>query len=111
MGVSRNKDGANWLVYVKMLVYTKTHVVVPSFLFTVATATRVILMLLTFLRFTSFLSFCINLEQGLHEGPTLIALKLLVGLLELGGLTCGLPVGLTILVKNTPLQPQEASLR
>ena len=81
-----------------MLVYTKTRVVAPSSLFTVGTATRVILMIFAFLGLTGFLGFCISLNHGLHEGHTLVAPKLLVGLLGLVGLTCGCPRGLTILV-------------
>jgi hypothetical protein len=55
-------------------------------------------MFLTFLGLTSFLGFRISLEHGLHEGHILFAPKLLVGLLGLGGLTCGRPEGLTILI-------------
>ncbi len=55
-------------------------------------------MLPAFFGLKSFLGFHINLEHGLHEGHTLIAPKLLVGLLGLGGLTCGCTKSLTILV-------------
>jgi hypothetical protein len=49
-----------------------------------------------FLRLTSFLlPFSISLEHGLHEGHALIAPRLLVGLLGLGGLTCCCLEGLT----------------
>ena len=71
-----------------MLVYTKICVAEPSFLFTVGTVSRVIVMLLTFLRLTSFLSLYIGLEHGLHKGHAFVASKLLVGLLRLRGLTC-----------------------
>jgi hypothetical protein len=93
MGVSRHIDSTNWLIIFKTLVYTKTCVITPSSLFTVgtATATRVILTLLMFLGLTSFLGFCISLKHGLHEGHTLIALKLFVGLLGLGGLPVAAP--------------------
>jgi hypothetical protein len=57
-----------------MLVYTKSRVIVPSFLFTVGTVTRVIVMFLTIVRLTGFLLvFYISLEHGLHEGHALIA--------------------------------------
>ncbi len=81
-----------------MLIYKITHVVAPCSLFTVGTSTRVILMLLVLFGLTSFLCFCISLKHGLHEGHTLIAPKLLVGLLGLRRLTCGCTKGLTILV-------------
>jgi hypothetical protein len=81
-----------------MLVYTKTHVVTPNFLFTVGAVTRVILIFPMFCRLTSFLGSCISFKHGLHKGHTLIAPKLLVGLHGLGGLTCGRPMGLTIFV-------------
>jgi hypothetical protein len=80
-----------------MLVYTKTHAVAPNFLFTGGTVTRVIVMLPTFLRHTSFLSLYIGHENGLHEGHTLFAPKLLLGLLGLKGLTCFCCEGLPLL--------------
>jgi hypothetical protein len=71
-----------------MLVYTKSRVAVPSFLFTIGTVTGVIVTFLTFLRLTGFLlDFYMSLEHGLHEGHALIAPRLLVGLLGLRGLT------------------------
>jgi hypothetical protein len=70
-----------------MLVYTKTHVAGPSYLITVGTSTRVIGVLLALLGLSSFLSLYIALKQGLHEGHTLIAPKLLVGFFGLRGLT------------------------
>jgi hypothetical protein len=88
-----------------MLVYTKSCVTLPSFLFTVGTVTGVIVMLLALLRLTSFcLAFCISLKHGLHEGHALIAPRLLVGLLELRGLTCCCLKGLTIAVIATAVQ-------
>jgi hypothetical protein len=87
-----------------MLVYTKSCVAVPSFLFTVRTVTGVITALLALLRLTGFLlAFCISLEHGLHKGHALIVPKLLVGLLGLRGLTCCLE-GLTIAVIATAVQ-------
>jgi hypothetical protein len=87
-----------------MLVYTKTRVVAPSFLFTVRTATGVIVTLLTLLRLTSFLSLYIDLNHGLHEGYTHIIPKVLVGLLGLRGLTCFYHKGLTIVVIAAAVQ-------
>ena len=70
-----------------MLVYTKTRVAVPSFLFTVGTVTGVIVALLALFRLSGFLlAFCISLEHGLHKSHALIASKLLVGLLGLSRL-------------------------
>jgi hypothetical protein len=67
-----------------MLVYTKSRVAVPSFLFTVGTVTGVIIMFLIFLRLASFLlAFHISLKHGLHESHALIAPRLLVGLIGL----------------------------
>jgi hypothetical protein len=81
------------------LVYNKSHVAVPSFLFTVRTVTGVIVTFLTFLRLTGFLlAFHPSLEHGLHEGHALIAPRLLVGLLGLRGLTCCCLEGLTFAV-------------
>jgi hypothetical protein len=72
-----------------MLIYTKSRVAVSSFLFTFGIVTEVIVVLLALLRLTGFLlAFCISLDHGLHEGHALIAPRLLVGLLGLGGLTC-----------------------
>ncbi len=69
-----------------MLVYTKSPVAVPSFLFAVGTVTGVVVTFLTFLRLTGFLlAFHISLKHGLHEGCALIAPRLLVGLLGLRG--------------------------
>jgi hypothetical protein len=85
-----------------MLVYTKSCVAIPSFLFTVRT---VIVALLVLLRLTGFfLAFCISLKHGLHEGLALIAPRLLVGLLGLRGLTCCRLEGLTIAVIATAVQ-------
>jgi hypothetical protein len=56
-----------------MLVYTKSRVAVPSFLFTVRTVTGVIISILAFLRLTGFLGLYIGLEHGLHKGCALIA--------------------------------------
>jgi hypothetical protein len=81
-----------------MLVYTNTRSVAPSFLFAVGTATRVIVMLLMLLGLTSLLSLHIGFKHGLHKDHTLIDPKLLVGLLELRGLTCCCHKGLTIAV-------------
>jgi hypothetical protein len=81
-----------------MLVYTKTRVAGPSFLFTIGTVTRVIVVLLTLLRLTSFLSLYIGLKHGLHKSHALIAPKLCVGLLGLRGLTFCRLEGLTIAV-------------
>jgi hypothetical protein len=88
-----------------MLVYTKSCVAVPSFLFTIGTVTGVIGTFLMLLRFAGFLlAFRISLEHGLHEGHALIALKLLVGLLGLRGLTFYCLEGLTIAVIATAVQ-------
>jgi hypothetical protein len=88
-----------------MLVYTKSRVAVPSFLFAVGTVTGVVVMFLTFLRLTGFLlAFYISLEHGLHEGHALNAPRLLVGLLGLRVLTCCCPEGLTIAVIATAVQ-------
>jgi hypothetical protein len=93
------------LIYFKMLVYTKSRVAVPSFLFTVGTVTGVIVTFLTFLRLTGFLlAFHISLKHGLHEGHALIAPRLLAGLLRLRGLTCCCLEGLTIAVIATAVQ-------
>jgi hypothetical protein len=82
-----------------MLVYTKFHVAVPSFLFNVRAVTGVIVTFLTFLRLTGFLlAFHISLKHGLREGHVLTAPRLLVGLLGLRGLTCCCLKGLTIAV-------------
>ncbi len=82
-----------------MLVYTKSRVAVPSFLFTIGTVTRIIVTFLTFLGLTGFLlAFYISLEHGLHEDHTLIAPRLLVGLLGLRWLTCCCLKELTIAV-------------
>jgi hypothetical protein len=82
-----------------MLVYTKSRVAVPSFLFTVGTVTGVIVTLLALLRLTSFLlAFLISLEHGLHEGHAFVAPRLLEGLLGLRGLTCCCLEGLAIAV-------------
>jgi hypothetical protein len=70
-----------------MLVYIKSRVTVPSFLFTVRTVTGVIVVLLTLFRLTGFLlAFRISLKHGLHEGHALIAPRLVEGLLGLRGL-------------------------
>jgi hypothetical protein len=99
MGLSRQIDSTYRHIYLKMLVYTKSCVLVPSFLFTVGTVTGVIVTFLTFLRFTGFLlTFYISLKHGLHEGHALITPRLLVGLLGLRGLTCCCHKGLTIAV-------------
>ncbi len=88
-----------------MLVYTKSHVAVPSFLFAVGTVTGVVVTFLMFLRLTGFLlAFHISLKHGLHEGHALIAPRLLVGLLGLRGLTCCGHKGLTIAVIATAVQ-------
>jgi hypothetical protein len=88
-----------------MLVYTKSYVAIPSFLFTVGTITGVIVALLTLFRLTGFLlAFCISLEHGLHEGHALIASRLLEGHFGLRGLTCCCLEGLTIAVIATAVQ-------
>jgi hypothetical protein len=80
-------------------------VAVPSFLFTVGTVTGVVVTFLTFLRLNGFLlAFHMSLKHGLHEGHALIAPRLLVGLLELRGLTCCCLEGLTIAVIATAVQ-------
>ncbi len=72
---------------------------------TVGTVTGIIVTFLTFLRLTGFLlAFYISLEHGLHEGHALIVPRLLVGLLELRGLTCCCLDGLTIAVIATSVQ-------
>jgi hypothetical protein len=82
-----------------MLVYTKSCVAIPSFLFTVRTVTGVIITLLVLLRLTSFLlAFRISLEHVLHKSHALISPNFLVGLLGLRGLTCCCLKGLTIAV-------------
>jgi hypothetical protein len=82
-----------------MLVYFKSRVTVPSFLFTNGTVTGVIVTFLTFLRLNGFLlAFYMSPKHGLHEGHALIAPRLLVGLLGLRGLTCCCLEGLTIAV-------------
>jgi hypothetical protein len=88
-----------------MLVYTKFRVAVPSFLFTVGTVTRVIIVPLAFLRLTGFLlAFHTSLKHGLHKGHALIAPKFLVGPLGVRGLTCCCLKGLTIAVIATAVQ-------
>jgi hypothetical protein len=58
-----------------------------------------------FLRLTGFLlAFYISLEHRLHEGHALIAPRLLVGLLELRGLTCCCLEGLAIAVISMAVQ-------
>ncbi len=62
-------------------------------------------MFLTFLRLTGFLlTFHISLKHGLHEGHAFIALRLLVGLLGLRGLTCCCLERLTIAVIVTAVK-------
>jgi hypothetical protein len=88
-----------------MLVYTKSRVAIPSFLFAVGTVTGVIIAPLVLLRLTDFLlAFHISLKHGLHEGHALIAPKFLVGLLGLRGLTCCCLEGLTIAAIATAVQ-------
>jgi hypothetical protein len=88
-----------------MLVYIKSRVAVPSFLFAVGTVTGVVVTFLTFLRLTGFLlAFHISLEHGMLEDHALIAPRLLVGLLWLRGLTCFCLEGLTIAVIATAVQ-------
>ncbi len=88
-----------------MLVYTKSRVAVPSFLFTVGTVTGVIAVLLKLLKLTGFLlAFCISLKYGLHECHDLITPRLLVGLLGLRGLTCCCLERLTIAFIATAVQ-------
>jgi hypothetical protein len=82
-----------------MLVYTKSHVPAPTFLFTVGTVTGVAIVLLALHRLTGFLiGLYIGLKHGLHKGHALIAPKLLEGLLGLKGLTCCSLKGVTIAV-------------
>jgi hypothetical protein len=88
-----------------MLVYTKSRIAVPSFLFTVGTVTRVIIALLALLRLTGFLiGLYKGLEHNLHEGHAIIAPKFLVGLLGLSGPTCCCLKRLTIAVIATAVQ-------
>jgi hypothetical protein len=88
-----------------MLVYTKSHVTVPSFLFTVGTVTGVIIAPLALFRLTGFLlDFCISLEHGLHKSHALVAPKLFVRLLGLSKLTCCCLEGLTISVITMAVQ-------
>jgi hypothetical protein len=83
----------------KTLVYTKSHVALPGFLFAVRTVTGVIIAPLALLRFTGFLlAFHISLKHGLHKGHVLIAPKLLVRLLGLRELTCCCLKGLAMAV-------------
>jgi hypothetical protein len=101
-GLSRQKDSTKRLIYFKMLVYTKSHATVPSFLFTVITVIGVIIAILALLRLTGFLlALCISLKHVLHNSHGLIAPRLLVGLLGLRGLTCFCLKGLTIAVIAT----------
>jgi hypothetical protein len=82
-----------------MLVYTKTCVVVSSFLFTFGAVTGVIVALLVLLRFTCFLlALHISLKHSLHEGHAFITPKFLVRLRGLRGLTCCCLEGLAIAV-------------
>ncbi len=88
-----------------MLVYTKSHVAVPSSRVTVRTVTGVKVTFLLLLRLAGFhLAFCISLKHGLHEGHALIAPRFLVGTLELRGLICCYLKGLTIAVIATAVQ-------
>jgi hypothetical protein len=88
-----------------MLVYTKSRVAVPSFLFTVRTVTGVIIMPLVLLRLTGFLlALHTSLKHGLHKSHAFIAPKLLVGLFGLRGLTCCYLEGLTIAVMAMAVQ-------
>ncbi len=105
MGLMRRIDSTSRLINFKTLVYTKSRVAIPSFLFAVRTVTGVVVTFLTFLRLTSFLlAFHISLEHGLHEDHALIAPRLLVGLIGLRGLTCCCLEGLTIAVIATAVQ-------
>jgi hypothetical protein len=104
MGFSRHIGCAKWLIYFKMLDYTKIRVVPPSSLSAVRTATRIIVVLLVLLGLTSFLSLYIRLKHGLNEGHTLITPKLLVWLIGLRGLTCCFCKIITILVIATAVQ-------
>jgi hypothetical protein len=94
-----------------MLVYTKTCVVAPSFLFTVGSTTGVIVTLLALPGLTRFLSLYMGHEHSLHEGHTLIAPKLLVGFLGLRWFTCCHPKRLTIPVLVMALQGIEGLVR
>jgi hypothetical protein len=96
MRVCKHIEAANWLIYFKMLVYNKSYVIAPSFLFTVGTATRVILMLLALHGLTSFLGFCISLKHGMHEGLLLPPI-LFVRPLNIRWFSCSSSMGLTIL--------------
>jgi hypothetical protein len=79
-----------------LVMYTKSRVAVPSFLFAVGTVTGEVVLFLSFLRLTGFLlALHISLEHGLHKGHALIAPRLLVGLF---GLTCCCLEGLTIAI-------------
>jgi hypothetical protein len=87
-----------------MLFYTKSHVTISSFLFAVRTVTGVIVTPFALLRLTGFLlALHISLEH-LHEGHSLIAPKLLAGLLRLSGLTWLCLKGLTIAVIAAAVQ-------
>jgi hypothetical protein len=104
-GLSRQIDSTKRLIYFKTLVYTKSYVAIPSFLFTVGTVTGVIITLLVLLRLTSFLlALCISLKHVLHKSHAFIAPKHLIGLLGLRGLTCCCLEGLTIAVIATAVQ-------
>ncbi len=104
-GFSRQIDTTYRLIFLKTLVYTKTRVVAPSFLFTpVGTVTGDIVTLLLLLKLTSFLSLYIGLKHGQHEGHTLITPNFLVGLLGLRGLTCYCREELTIAIVATVVQ-------
>jgi hypothetical protein len=83
-----------------MLVYLKSRVTGPNFLFTVGITRRVIIALLAlFAGLLLFLKpFLKGLKHDCHIRHLLIAPILLVGLLCIGGLTCGCAKGLTILV-------------
>jgi hypothetical protein len=88
-----------------MLVYTKSPVAIPSFLFTVGTVTGVILAPYALLRLTgTLLAFHISLKHGLHKSHALISPKLFVGLLGLRGLTFCCLEGLTIAAIATAAQ-------
>ncbi len=103
--LSRQIGSNPWLIYFKMLVHTKSHVAIPSFLFTVGTVIGIIIALCVLLRLTGFLiGFCINLEHVLHKGHALIVPKPFVGLLGLRGLTCCCLKGLTIAIIATAVQ-------
>ncbi len=90
---------ARRLIKFKTLVYTKTRVTGPNFLFTVRITRRGVVALLALLTFLLFLkSFLNGLEHGRHIGQLLVAPKFLVGLTCVGGLTWGCTKGLAILV-------------